>query len=220
MDSLMLADSLRIADSLKVDTVYLSYTGQLADNNLAISADWKGGQEYTMSLLPEAVTDMYSRSNDTLSIEFAVKDSSAYDDMTLRITNLADSISYVMELRKDKEVIKKRFINGVSEDSVVYTQMPVGKYIVWLIEDLNTDQKWTTGDYWSQRQPEIIKRFPLQAMQSGFALDATIEWIKNEIEVNDLVPLNDSTTVPSIDPKVPKSKIPDSLPNKGKRGIK
>lgn len=161
---------------IPIDTIFQNIAISHNVRTLSISSTWKEAQKYTINLLPGAVTDIYGRSNDSLSVDFTVAKENEYASIGIGISGTADSLSYVVELLKADVVVAKKYL-APAVDTLIFAQLQIAEYSIRLIEDLNNDKKWTTGSYWDSRQPERLQVFKLDKMQPGFDLDGKIKWL-------------------------------------------
>ncbi|MGB3076606.1 MAG: Ig-like domain-containing domain [Chitinophagales bacterium] len=113
---------------------------------------------YTL-LIPDSVfKDVYGRFNDSTTIRFTTFEKSATGNLLLKVTT--DSIkNYFYELRNSsKEVIARgKLKHGLNE--LNFQAMRPGNYSLKVIDDLNANNRWDTGNYWKHLQPEKIYNY-------------------------------------------------------------
>lgn len=169
-------DSL-VTDTLHiVDTTYVDYQVNFRTRSLQINGTWNSKQDYSLYLFPGAVTDIYGRNNDTIKLRFAIKDTVEFGSVNITVDGLNDTINYVLRLMSEDKELHKFTIRNTKSESIKWERIPIGKYSIQLIEDIDKNGKWSTGDYWTKRQPEKIKRESLQPLESGWDLEAFISW--------------------------------------------
>ena len=82
--------------------------------------------------------------------------------------------------------IIREFNNVNSNSTIIFDYIRPGKYTFRLIEDLNSNDIWDTGNYLKQVQPEPVYYFPNE-------LDVRANWDLNEtFNLNLLNSLKDS----------------------------
>lgn len=177
-DSVLLTDTILAAvDTMRSYTFEADATG----SSLQISNKWKSAHRYRLTLLPGAVTDIYGRTTDTVTFDFLTSSPDEYGAIDLTVAGIDSATQYIVLLRQGEKVVKKRIINSVSSQKLSYKRLPVNTYNVHLIKDDNRDEKWTTGDYWLQRQPELLKKFEIEKLREDWDLEATISWEQLEV---------------------------------------
>ncbi len=115
------------------------------------------GKGATFTLLPKALRDIYGGTNDTLRIAVGVAEESALGK--LRVTLQAEGLSgapLVLELIDAQGRTARRAADTASGASVAWSRVQPGNYTMRLIEDINGNGRWDTGDWRSGRQPERV----------------------------------------------------------------
>ena len=141
-------------DSLKVKFSYIT-----KNNSIKVLFNKKYNTNYKLTLLPNALTDIFETKNDTLHYSFSTKEPEDYGSISLTI-NSNPSSSIILELitERDKKVIQK--INVTKNNNVKFELIPPGRYIIRAIIDRNNNNKWDTGNYLNNLQPEKIIYHP------------------------------------------------------------
>lgn len=143
------------------DTLSVSFKTHLSkkENKLAILFKQKPNQKYNLTLLPTSFKDIYNTKNDTLNYRFNTKDIEDYGRITLDIiSKIEDNIIIeLVENEKEKKVVERVFLNQSKE--IVFDILEPKKYIVRAIIDTNKNNKWDTGSYLKNIQPEKIIYF-------------------------------------------------------------
>ena len=177
----MVGDSLSL-DSLnnEIDTIPRNYDfrDSISLRKLFISSAWKEKHSYRLELLPGALTDIYGRTNDTMIVDFSTSGRDEFGTITLNLSGLDSAQQYVILLKLNDEIIRKNVVLDIDSTSnkIKHDRLKVNTYSIELIKDDNGDGKWTTGDYWQQRQPENIKTFELEKLRENWDLEANIFW--------------------------------------------
>ena len=109
---------------------------------------------YRLTFLPGAFDIEYLVISDTIQIDFKKRQEKDYGNILLDIS-LPRKIKYILELIQKDEVLQTLTGNSSSirED---FNLVNPGSYELRLIEDLNEDGKWTTGDFDEKKQPEKV----------------------------------------------------------------
>lgn len=143
--------SLPLEAKLIADTVTLR-------KRAAVSFPFSEKTNYTLMIPDSAFMDVYGRFNDSVSIAFVTFEKSATGNLLLKVTT--DSArNYFYELsNSSKEVVARGKLKpGLAE--LKFNAMRPGQYSLKVIEDLNGNNRWDTGNYWKQLQPEKIYNY-------------------------------------------------------------
>lgn len=172
---------------LKLDTVIvMNYTVRkdtLSPTTLRLFTEWKQGKSYTLTLLPGALTDFWGKSlADTLQRNFNVAEEKQLGALNIRLEKLRPGVPYVLELLNNNTLESTRsFIAPAETYSIALEHLQVASYTARLLEDINGNGRWDTGDYTRKRQPEqvfIKKLDPLRAnwsLEVSFSAETVVE---------------------------------------------
>jgi hypothetical protein len=122
--------------------------------NYKLSTEWKVASKYEISIMPEAFVDVYSITNDTIIKTFETADPEKFGKLILEIINADKQYIFQLMKDKDKKVTQEKIGDGNGE--IVFQYLSSGKYRVRVIEDLNRNGKWDTGNYLDKRQAERV----------------------------------------------------------------
>ena len=134
-------------DSVAIDAIYEKSKQQLMVNPLTIG-------NLKIVLLPECVTGLKSTKKDTSTIHFTIKEDKSYGELDIIIDSL-DAGNYILVVSKNDNLKEEFFFSGVSFSTQIKRCDP-GSYSLKLIEDLDNNKYWSTGDIFNQIQPEKI----------------------------------------------------------------
>ncbi len=112
---------------------------------------------YTITLLPNALKDFWGRTNDTLTFRTSTKKIEDYGNIYLRVQH-ESPYPFIIELITNKKVIK-RYDRPVPGNNYTFELLKSGKYTIRLIEDINKNREWDTGNYLKKTQPEKVIYF-------------------------------------------------------------
>jgi hypothetical protein len=166
---------IELLDSAK-KTVPLSIKrDSTSPRKLQFNADWQQGKRYTLRVLPNALTDMYGLKNDTVSININVQLKEEFGDLTLKITQLDSTKNYVCQVYGGGGVIEKElYIEQKSKFTArIETIQPDG-YTIKIIEDLNKNRRWDTGNYDKHTQPERIFLKTAESLRANWEVEVEI----------------------------------------------
>ncbi|MBK8829358.1 MAG: Ig-like domain-containing protein [Saprospiraceae bacterium] len=173
-----LVDTARITlvnDSLGMVPFTLQ-TDSVNKKMISIDAAWKPLSKYTLTFLPGAVKDIWGRMNDTIRHTIVVVAADQFGDFTVIVDGLDSTKNYVV-LVKTGEVASARFnIDLQASAQLKKSGMAPGKYTIEVIEDLNGNGIWDSGDYHTRRQPERKRFFTPDPLRAGWELETKITW--------------------------------------------
>lgn len=154
--------------------IYISVPDTFA-TSISIPMKYEEKVPYQL-IIPDSVFFGYNNlTNDTISASFTTKSEKDYG--TLRMTYLIpnNGHTYIATLLSDKD-IEIRSDRLTSSQELVYERLLEGKYKVQLLEDLNGNGKWDTGEYATKRQPERKQFFSTISIRGYWELEETFEW--------------------------------------------
>ena len=193
-DILVIDSSAALGDTLiALDTTYIATEIMYKLRSVMITASWAEDTEYEVLLLPGAVTDIYGRTNDTVTYQWEVATTDEYGDIKLAVTATDTMQQYLIQLYEGDKLVKQNKINSTPVDTIKFTRLPMAQYSALIIEDRDGNGRWSAGDYWQGSQPEPLRRYQLQAMQPTFDTEATLSWMP------EVVPPADSTAQSVLD---------------------
>lgn len=117
-------------------------------------------QKYAISILPEAFTDFFDATNDTLNFPASTKALSAYGNFRVTLNNAPSTPLVVQLVTRAGEVKYQKAETG----NFVFNFLNVNpdKYNLRVIFDDNNNKKYDTGNYLKKLQPERIAYHPEQ----------------------------------------------------------
>jgi hypothetical protein len=146
-----------------------------AQKELSIQYKWKEKQPYQITFLPGAVTDIFELTNDTIIVNYKMDEKANYGNIDVLIEGLNQDTSYVVELLdKNKNVKGSFFVNGKEQAKQSFQALPAGKYSLRVIEDLNKNGRWDTGEY-PTRYPENIYLGKTEELRANWDLELKFE---------------------------------------------
>jgi uncharacterized protein (DUF2141 family) len=147
--SMMRKDSTLVLVAMELDTL---------GNKIDLDFEVEPNENYTLDLLPGSVTDFFGIENDTISYKLSTKSYADFGNLSL---TLEGPVSYplIVQLTDEKGVTKKEMF--ATEPTVFeFSNIAPSKYLIRLIFDSNGNQKWDTGNYIQQTQPERVVYYP------------------------------------------------------------
>ncbi|MBP5644855.1 MAG: hypothetical protein J6W95_02880, partial [Bacteroidales bacterium] len=130
------------------------------DSSFAMTAmiDFHGvaGGRYKITV-PEAMTDIYGSTNDSLVINTTYTKPENYGGITLTVDTkrIAPGGLLLVQLLNEKGDMVRQ-VTLAASGTAEFPHLKGGKYTIRLVNDADGDGQWTPGDYWSGRQPEEV----------------------------------------------------------------
>ena len=181
----------KIEDSLitirDIDSLIIPFTTSINDRLDEIDIDFEvsPSDDYSIFIKPRAIKDIRGTENDTLQFNVVSQTLEDYGNIFLDVIANNDS-KYILHLLDSNSNIIREFKNVNSLSTYIFDYIRPGKYTFRLIEDINSNDLWDTGNYLKQVQPEPVYYFPSE-------LDVRANWDLNEtFNLNLLNSLKDS----------------------------
>lgn len=148
----------------KVDTVWKEIAmppirrDSLNPRLFRIGDSWKPATQYRLSVDSLAIKGMYGLDNGKIEHEFTSKEEKQYCSLKLHISDWPSGRPAFVELLdgSDKPVAAEPLKNGY----VYFPLINPGKYYLRIVDDLNADGKWQSGDPLINLQPEATYYYP------------------------------------------------------------
>lgn len=156
---------LRQVDSSKIgvldrDSLRVSYQGRLdtAANSYFMQFEKEAEQSYFINLLPEALTDFFGNTNDSLTFRLSTGGYADFGNLRLVLEGEPE-FPLLLQLTDDKGKMQRE--TYAREARVFeFSSLPPANYMIRIIFDTNGNGKWDTGDYLEKRQPERVIYYP------------------------------------------------------------
>ena len=151
----------KIVDSLisirNIDSLLISFKTRISkdEEELDIIFEVSPSDEYNINLYPNAIVDIRGNVNDTLSYKVITQTLEDYGNVYLDVVRNNDS-KFILHLIDNNGDIIREYINISQNSTYSFDLIRPGKYSFRLIEDLNENSKWDTGDYLKKIQPEPV----------------------------------------------------------------
>ncbi len=140
------------------DTIAVSFTSEinLYKNKLYLNFEQKFEQQYAIKVLPNAISDAFDNTNDTLTYSLRTKKLEDYGVIKLQVSNVTSPIIIQVITDKD-ELIASKAIS--SNQIITFKNLLPKEYIVRAIFDDNENGKWDTGNFLLKIDPEKVIYF-------------------------------------------------------------
>lgn len=138
-----------------------------------LAANWDSEQKYRM-LIPEGIFhDIAGQSNDSLKVDFAILQKEKFATLVVSVKGKTPDSKYVLQVVNQSGKVEKE-IPYVSTGKYNLYYIPEGEVRLRVIEDMNGNGKWDTGNLIERRQPERVE-FYVGATGSQF-IPTRVNW--------------------------------------------
>ncbi len=148
-------------DSIKLKKTITILKNGSSVKSFTIQSEFKPETNYILTINKNALKDSINgRYNDSISYKFTTTSPDDYAQLNLKLF-FPKKENYIVLLLNDKEqLIKKTLVEfslvSTSEKLMEYKNLLPGNYFVRVVEDINKNGLFDTGDYFLHQQPEPV----------------------------------------------------------------
>lgn len=114
-------------------------------------------ENYTVNILPGALTDFFEKSNDSLSYKVTTKSMADYGNLTVTLQNVKQ-FPVIVELTNERgDVLASEYTEQTT--TLDFNLVEPAIYSLRAIYDLNKNKEWDSGNYLEKRQAEEVIYF-------------------------------------------------------------
>ncbi len=140
-------------------------------NKLDFDFEMEPNENYSLDLLPGAITDFFGQTNDTVNYRMSTKNYADLGDLTV---NIEGKLEYPLLVQLTNEKGKTQLEIYAKEKQVFeFNKIEPATYFIRVIQDANGNGKWDTGNYLKNIQPEKVSYYPKEIKMRS-------NWIANE----------------------------------------
>lgn len=144
-----------------------------APTKSAFSA-WKENTKYHLFIPPGSITDIFGLTNDSINISFKTKEEKFYGSLKLNL-DVYPSERFIVQLLSESGAVVREDNIGGKNQVIEYKYLYPQKYKLRIIDDYNTDSKWSPGNYFKKKPPEkVIYNNETIMIRSNW--DAEVDW--------------------------------------------
>jgi len=182
VDSILI-DSISVDSNLVASTsdtvIYIQATFEIDSidqRTVVINYPWKETLTYELQILPGAIKDLYNLENvDTLNKTYLVKEQKDFGSIQLMASEMDSLQQYHFELLFNDNIVVDFEVVGVTTYERKFEGLPPGNYSVKVVEDLNANGRWDSGDYYKKLQPERISTAELEELKANWEIKAEVK---------------------------------------------
>ena len=112
---------------------------------------------YTVIIPDSVFWDYNGKTNDSVKVTFETHSVKDYGNLTMEYICLETPQQYIAQLVKDKVVLQEDIFT--ENTKINYPYLEPGTYLIKIIEDLNRNGRWDSGNYEQKQQPERVLFF-------------------------------------------------------------
>jgi hypothetical protein len=146
----------------------------IRDRKFSVNSTLNEGETYRLMLDSAAVVDVLNRANDSINFKFEYRKLSTYSELKLHITT--DISSVFCELMQGDILIRKKRLDA--SGVIGFKYLEPGNYQLRMVEDINDNLLWDTGNLEQRKQPEKIWYYPEDVELRANWLQET-DWMQN-----------------------------------------
>ena len=154
--------------------IAVPFATEYDDYNQKLYFDFKKepSENYTIRILPGALTDFFEKSNDTLNFKLNTKPVEDYGNLTVVLAN-AKQFPVIIELTNEKgDVLASEFTE--EKTKINFNLIDPALYSLRAIYDANKNKEWDSGNYLEKLQAEEVIYFSKE-------IDVRANWDVNQI---------------------------------------
>ena len=128
------------------------------ENKIGFLFEKKYKKPYKINLYPNALTDIFNTTNDTISSLFRTRGTEDYGEISVTIEN-PKKIPVIIQLTdiNDATIVQE---TSSENKNILFDLLIPQKYKLRIIYDSNQNGIWDTGNYLEKKQPEHVEYFP------------------------------------------------------------
>lgn len=146
------SSKIRIVDKDTLDIKFRKFKSK-TENKLALLFDRKFEQYYTITILPEAITDIFNQQNDSIFIKVNTEKADNYGKIELNVNN-PNNRKLIIQLLSEKKILKNVLLN--TSKKIDFNYLDPQKYTIRAIVDFDNNNKWSAGHFLSKFSPEKV----------------------------------------------------------------
>jgi len=145
--------------------------------SLYVKYAWKEQDTITINTDSLAAIDIFGNSIDSSGLTFKVEQAEKRGIILLELSEIEDSIDYLVELRKSSKIVSTLILNS-ENNTASLRGLKAGKYQATIIEDINKNRKWDAGNYLEHRQSEVLRTVDIEEVRENWEVEAKVNWRK------------------------------------------
>ena len=171
-------DSLHLFQKIENDYKPLAFTISPVDSakmSFIVHYEWQPEKQYELRIDSAAFRDIYGVVNNASKEQMTVKSLEDYSTLTIKLAPFEPKA--MLQLLDDKDQVVREL--PANQAGTKFEFLDPKSYYVRLYIDEDGDQKWTTGDWATHRQPEKVYYFPSKlSLRANWDFEETFDYTK------------------------------------------
>ena len=118
-----------------------------------LRAEWQPKAKYELMIPAGAFYNIAQEQNDTIRCKFDASDPEKYAIVNIKVKSTKSKARYIIQLTNAQGKVQKQIANATA-GTYKFEYVSPGDIMIRVVEDLNGNGKWDTGDMVLMRQPE------------------------------------------------------------------
>ncbi len=127
------------------------------ENSFILDFPIELASNYKVEILPNALTDFFGKTNDTIRFDVKTRTRNDYGNLKLTLQNKPSQPFWIQLLNDKDEVLEEKYTTDSEFD---FNFLPSGSYYFKILVDENENGFWDTGDFFAKKQPEKAYIYP------------------------------------------------------------
>lgn len=144
---------------------------------ILLTPRWEPNKLYTLRVFMGMIKDSLGDVNMPAKYIFRSKSEEDYGKMEIKIPTKYVGSKYLLQVKHEDKIL---YLQNITQTTTTLKYLAPGSYTVALIEDLNADGAWTTGDLKARRQAELVIPYEAGALQMKAGWEHVINFEPNK----------------------------------------
>ena len=145
-----------------------------------LSAQWIPEQKYQLVIPDSVFLDVAGQRNDSIKADFSILSPDKFGTLTVNVKGQTDSSRYILQLLNDKNSVLQEKRDAVT-GKYIFRYVNPGDVKLRVIDDVNGNGQWDTGDLILRKQPERVEIYipesgnEMIAMKANWDIEITVD---------------------------------------------
>jgi uncharacterized membrane protein YgcG len=118
-----------------------------------LRAEWEPKAKYELMIPAGALFNVAQEQNDTIRCKYEGSDPETYAIVNVKVLSTKRNARYILQITNAQGKLQKQIV-GATSGTYRFDYVNAGDIMIRVVEDLNGNGKWDTGDMVLMRQPE------------------------------------------------------------------
>jgi uncharacterized protein (DUF2141 family) len=137
-----------------------------------LKASWKPDYQYSLEIDSTAFQSIYGDISGKIKTGLKVRGNDTYASLLVTLNGMQGKHVIAQLIDEGDKVIKQAFTDNAQAE---FYYLKEGKYYLRMIEDVNNNKQWDTGDFSKGIEPEPVYYYP-EVIECRAKWDATRSW--------------------------------------------